>query len=81
MPAAPSLTAFDDATQIGTALNVVRARIDAVLAETRELRRELVIHRAEEAESEIAEAVKSLGWASASCGRAIRMLAVEEEAE
>jgi hypothetical protein len=52
-----------------------------VLAETRELRRELVIHRAEEAESEIAEAVKSLGWASASCGRAIRMLAVEEEAE
>lgn len=74
-------SAFETAEEIGSALTVVRARIDGALGETRELRRELVIHRSEEAEVQVAEAVKSLQYASLELERAIRILEPEPSEE
>lgn len=73
------LTRYESVEAVGESVAEVAALLSDQLEVARELRRELAVHRADEAEEAMIEAVKYLRWATDSAKRASNLVSDAEE--
>ena len=74
-----NLTRYENVEDVGASVAEVAALLSDQLEVARELRRELAVHRADEAEEAMIEAVKYLKWASDSAKRASNLVTDADE--
>jgi hypothetical protein len=75
MPISQRISSFDSVEEIGAAISIVEKKLRGPMDELRELRRELVLHRAEDAEREVYESLTSMEYSMRKLARTAASIA------